>query len=258
METLFRIFHKKIFKHIFKEITQELIKQKMLAIHKTTIHSNSKASIVALEKHPNHKLYADHLRNKELSLVIGVGPAGCGKTLLPCAHAIDHLLKKEISKIVLTRPAVAMDEDHGFLPGDLESKMMPWLIPIYDCFKEYVTIQRLKEYIHNEEIEICPLSFIRGRTFNNSWIIADEVQNTTVNQMKTLLTRIGHNSKMILTGDLQQCDIKGPNGLDDFLKRYENFSVTGDSINLIKIVEFDESDIMRSELVKYILNVYKY
>ena len=221
-----------------------------LVITKTGTHTN--ASILALEKLPNHKLYADYIKNKQIPIVIGVGPARCGKTLSPCAHAINNLLSKDISKIVLTRPAVTMDEEHGFLPGDLESKMMPWLIPIYDCFKEYITNQRLKEFLHNEDIEICPLSYIRGRTFNNPWIIADEVQNTTINQKKTLLTRIGHNSKMILTGDLQQCDIVGQNGLDDFLKRLDNV-VPND--NFLKVVQFDENDIMRSEVVKYVLDV---
>lgn len=214
----------------------------------------------ALEKRPNHKMFADHLKNDNVNLVVGIGPAGSGKTLLSCAHAVNKLLQKDIAKVLITRPAVAMDESHGFLPGDLESKMMPWLIPIYDCFKEYVTIHRLKELIANEEIEICPLSFIRGRTFHNSWIIADEVQNSTCNQMKTLLTRIGNNSKMILTGDLQQCDLKVPNGLEDFLRRYHYFKIDNieDEDDAIKIVTFDETDIMRSDIVKHVLNVYKY
>lgn len=221
----------------------------------------SDGALRTLEKRPNHKTFADHLRDVEAPLVVGIGPAGCGKTLLSCSHAINRLIKKDINKIVITRPAVAMDEQHGFLPGDLESKMLPWLIPIYDCFKEYVTAPRLKEYIHNEEIEICPLSYIRGRTFSNCWVIADEVQNSTVNQMKTLLTRIGSNSKMILTGDLQQCDLKGTNGLEDFLKRYRYYN--GDIDNppselLIKIVEFEDEDIMRSEIVKHVLKVYEY
>lgn len=218
------------------------------------------SDLKVLEKRPNHKVFADCLRDPGAPLVVGIGPAGCGKTLLSCAHAINRLVKKDIEKIVITRPAVSMDEQHGYLPGDLESKMLPWLIPIYDCFKEYVTAPRLKELIHNEEIEICPLSYIRGRTFSNCWVIADEVQNSSVNQMKTLLTRIGGDCKMILTGDLQQCDLKGTNGLDDFLKRYRYYS--GDNENsfssLVKIVEFEEDDIMRSEIVKHVLNIYEY
>ena len=219
-------------------------------------------SLKNLEKRPNHQKFAEHLKNDKVPVVIGVGPAGCGKTLLPCAHAINRLATKNISKIVITRPAVAMDEEHGFLPGDLESKMMPWLIPIYDCFKEYVTIHRLKEYISNEDIEICPLSYIRGRTFNNCWIIADEVQNATVNQMKTLLTRVGNNSKIILTGDLEQCDIQEPNGLRDFLRRHDYFrnDLPDKWVldNMTAVVNFNEEDVMRSELVKYVIDVYKY
>ena len=221
------------------------------------VHNES--TLLSLEKTQNHIKYASYLKNDNVPLVIGIGPAGCGKTLLSCAHGINKLLQQEISKVVITRPAVAMDENHGFLPGDLESKMMPWLIPIYDCFKQYVTIHKLKEMISNEDIEICPLSYIRGRTFQNSWIIADEVQNSTPNQMKTLLTRIGSNSKMILTGDLEQCDLKAPNGLADFLHRHtyyvENNETCTDD-DLIKIVQFEESDIMRSELVKHVLHIY--
>jgi|UniRef100_A0A6C0BF67 phosphate starvation-inducible PhoH-like protein len=220
-------------------------------------------NLKALEKNPNHKAYAYHIANPNVPVVIGIGPAGCGKTLISCAHAINRLVNKEINKVVITRPAVSMDESHGYLPGDIESKMMPWLIPIYDCFKQYVSVQRLREYIQNEDIEICPMSFIRGRTFNNSWIIADEVQNSTVNQMKTLLTRIGNDSKMILTGDLQQCDLKETNGLEDFLKRHEYYrndtEINSDNKDeMIKIVKFEEHDIMRSEIVKYVLDIYKY
>jgi phosphate starvation-inducible PhoH-like protein len=217
-------------------------------------------NLKALEKNPNHKAYAYHIANPNVPVVIGIGPAGCGKTLISCAHAINHLVNKETSKVVITRPAVSMDESHGYLPGDIESKMMPWLIPIYDCFKQYVSVQRLREYIQNEDIEICPMSFIRGRTFNNSWIIADEMQNSTVNQMKTLLTRIGHDSKMIITGDLQQCDIKETNGLEDFLKRHEYYinDTEIDNDEMIKFVTFDEHDIMRSDIVRHVLDIYKY
>lgn len=220
-------------------------------------------TLYSLEKTQNHAKYAEYLRSDETPLVVGIGPAGSGKTLLACAYAMNKLLSKDISKVVITRPAVAMDENHGFLPGDLESKMMPWLIPIYDCFKQYVTMHRLKELIQNENIDICPLSYIRGRTFHNSWIIADEVQNSTINQMKTLLTRIGTNSKMILTGDLQQCDLKQENGLEDFLRRYHYFQQdslesSSQSNDMIKIVEFNDDDIMRSDIVKHVLKIYKF
>lgn len=226
-----------------------------------TLPTVSTINLKHLEVTPNHASYAEYLRDVNVPLVIGIGPAGCGKTLLASAHGIDRLIKKDVKKIVITRPAVSMDEQHGFLPGDLESKMMPWLIPIYDCFKEYVTSNRLKEFLANEEIEICPLSFIRGRTFNDCWVIADEVQNSTINQMKTLLTRIGHNSKMILTGDLNQCDLKTVNGLEDFTRRlsyYKNDNEKSEHLEIIKMVTFCEDDIMRSEIVKNVLEIYKY
>ena len=231
---------------------------------KTYASSNNKSlnfesSLRSLEKTQNHAAYAEYLRNDNVPLVVGIGPAGSGKTLLSCAYAINKLLSKDINKVVITRPAVSIDENHGFLPGDLESKMMPWLVPIYDCFKQYVTMYRLKEMIQNEDIEICPLSYIRGRTFHNSWVIADEVQNSTINQMKTLLTRVGTNSKLILTGDLEQCDLKQENGLEDFLKRYSYYlEQSQEKDNMIKIIKFEENDIMRSNIVKHVLRIYKY
>lgn len=220
----------------------------------------TESSLRSLEKTSHHIEYADYLRNDKVPLVVGIGPAGCGKTLISCAYAINKLINKDISKVIITRPAVSIDENHGFLPGDLESKMLPWLIPIYDCFKQYITMHRLKEMITNEDIEICPLSFIRGRTFNNSWIIADEVQNSTINQMKTLLTRVGTNSKLILTGDLEQCDLKQENGLEDFLKRHNYYldTIYPERDSMIKITQFDEDDIMRSDIVKHVLKIYKY
>ena len=132
------------------------------------------------------------------------------------------------------------------------------MIPIYDCFKEFVSSQRLKEYVLNEQIEICPLSFMRGRTFHNSWIIADEVQNATVNQMRTLLTRIGRNSKIVLTGDLAQCDLSIGNGMADFLKRYQLYCEDNDTTENIRVVELGDTDVVRSNLVKTMLDVYKY
>lgn len=213
-------------------------------------------SLQHLPKTPKQTEYVSYLENNNIPLVIAIGPAGCGKTLISCAHAMNKLIHKDIRKIVITRPAVTMDESHGYLPGDLESKMMPWLIPIYDCFKEYVTPYRLKEFISNGDIEICPLSYIRGRTFHDAWVIADESQNMTMNQTKTLLTRMGQNSKMILTGDLDQCDLKTLNGLEDFLVRYEQYHKQ-DNNNLIRLVKFDNNDIMRSEIVKEVLKIYE-
>jgi phosphate starvation-inducible PhoH-like protein len=202
--------------------------------------------------------FCQHLQDRSVDMVVGIGPAGCGKTFLSCAHAIQGLLRNEIKRVVITRPTVAADENIGFLPGTLEEKMYPYMIPIYDCFKEYVSSQRLKEYVLNEQIEICPLSFMRGRTFHNSWIIADEVQNATVNQMRTLLTRIGKNSKIVLTGDLAQCDLSIGNGMADFLQRYQLYCEDNDTTESIRVVELGDTDVVRSNLVKTMLDVYKY
>ncbi len=223
-----------------------------------------------LAKTKNQVLYSKHLSDPGVGMVVGIGPAGSGKTLLSCAHAIQGLVRNDIKKIVITRPTVSADEQIGFLPGSLEEKMLPWMVPIYDCFKEYVSAQRLREYMHNEEIEVCPLSFMRGRTFHNSWVIADEVQNSTVNQMRTLLTRVGQNSKIVLTGDLAQCDSHAQNGLADFLKRYGLWSEDAQAhhtglegyeeptLPRIEVVRFEDEDVLRSDLVKVILDVYRY
>lgn len=214
--------------------------------------------LVGLAKSEKQNEFCQHLRDKNVDMVVGIGPAGCGKTFLSCAHAIQGLLRNEIKRIVITRPTVAADENLGFLPGSLEEKMYPWMVPVYDCFKEYVSSQRLKEYMLNDQIEVCPLSFMRGRTFHNAWIIADEVQNSTVNQMRTLLTRIGKDSKIILTGDLAQCDLSTGNGMADFLKRYQLYCDDNNPSHRVRVVEFHDEDVVRSDLVKTMLDVYKY
>jgi len=209
--------------------------------------------ITNLPKTENQNRYSKLLNKDDVKIVIAIGPAGTGKTLMGCSYAVHNLLNKDINKIVITRPTVSMGEDLGFLPGRMEDKMHNWLMPIYDSFSEYMQYERIPEYIKNGKIEIAPLSFIRGRTFHNSWIIVDEAQNISKPQMKTLLTRIGQNSKMILTGDLEQCDIEGGNGLEDFVWRLKN---TKKQAHTIQIVEMTKSDIMRSDIVKDVLYIY--
>lgn len=219
---------------------------------------NLQDAIDRLNNTPRHMHYNSMLQDPSVKVTIAFGPAGVGKTLMPSTHAIHHLLQKDIKKIVITRPHVNMGDDLGFLPGGKNEKMQPWLIPIYDSFKEYISADRLKEYLRNEEIEICPFNFMRGRTFHDSWIIADEVQNTTVVQMKALMTRIGNNSKMCLTGDLQQCDLQVQNGLNDFLNKLTMYSSQqkDGQTSLIQVIQFTEEDVMRSEVVKEILEIY--
>lgn len=192
-------------------------------------------------------------------VVVCVGSAGSGKTYIACKAGIQKLLKKEVKKIIITRPAVCVDEQHGYIPGDINSKMLPYLKPIYDSFLDYVTMDTLKSHIKNEVIEICPFSFLRGRTFKNCFIVADETQNTTKNQMQTLLTRIGENCKTVITGDITQSDLKlgygEKNGLVDLLDRCERQFELSDEV-CIDIVRFSEDDVIRSELVKKIIMLY--
>jgi phosphate starvation-inducible PhoH-like protein len=198
-------------------------------------------------------------KSKTNPIVVCVGQAGSGKTYMACKAGIHKLVNKEVEKIVLTRPAVCVDESHGYLPGDMNSKMEPYLKPIYDSFLDYITYSTLKSHIKNEIIEICPFSFLRGRTFKNCFIIADETQNTTKTQMQTLLTRIGENCKVVINGDVTQSDLRLPphekNGLVDLLDRYErNFEFTDESC--IDLVSFGENDIIRSDVVKKVIELY--
>lgn len=187
----------------------------------------------------------------DCAVTFGIGPAGTGKTLLATLMAIQSLKDAEVEKIVVTRPAVSVDEQHGFLPGDLTEKMTPWTRPIFDVFEEYYHPKQIKQMLEDGIIEICPLAFMRGRTFHSSFIIADEMQNATPNQMKMVLTRIGQDSKMVITGDLNQHD-RGfeENGLKDFIRRISKSSEN------ISVVTFTKDDIERSPVVAEILDAY--
>lgn len=193
--------------------------------------------------------YIDALLEKRM--VFAVGPAGTGKTLLAVLRAIKALREQEITKIILTRPAVSVDEKHGFLPGDLNAKMEPWTKPIFDVFEEYYGLPETRRMLDEGTIEIAPLGFMRGRTFKNAYVILDEAQNTTIDQMKMVLTRIGEGSSMIITGDLNQHD-RGfnQNGLDDFLRK---FPLTDKDI---AICRFERCHVERDPLVGKVLDIY--
>ena len=216
----------------------------------TTIRRNK--TYCTLQPNPKQKVYLKKLDDKNIPLVLGVGPAGTGKTLLACKVAIEHLLDNRVKKVVITRPIVHLGNDMGFLPGTLEDKMDPWLVPVYDSMKHSLTHSTIKQMINNNIIEICPLAYIRGRTFDDTFLIADEMQNSSINEMKTLFTRLGKNSKVAITGDLDQSDLMFKNGLEDLLlklhKKNEN--------DFFDVIQFDINDIERSELVKYILKLY--
>lgn len=207
-----------------------------------------------LPKNENQKKYVDYLNNYKINIILGVGPAGTGKTLFACSHAISQLKAGNIDKIVLTRPVVPVEEDIGYLPGNLVSKMDPWTRPIMDIFQEYYSKMELDSMVKSNVIEISPLAYMRGRTFKRCIIIADEMQNCSPNQMFMIATRIGERSKMIITGDLNQSDRGKENGLYDFLSKIKNSEKTLDNIAL---VEFENGDIERSEIVRTIMELYK-
>ena len=184
-------------------------------------------------------------------IVFGIGPAGTGKTLLAVQVAVKLFLQGSIDKIIVTRPAVSVDEDLGFLPGTLEQKMAPWTRPIFDVLREYFQAKEIEGMIEEGIIEIAPLAFMRGRTFKRSFILADEMQNATPNQMKMLLTRLGQDSQMAVTGDLAQADRIADNGLIDFT----NLLAKSNSTHL-DIVHFAQGDIERHNAVKEVLQVY--
>ena len=203
----------------------------------------------------NQEEYVKYLNNEETKIIISTGPAGCGKTLFACQKAITQLKSEEISKIIITRPVVSVDEEIGFLPGNIIKKMDPWTKPIFDIFLEHYSKTELDLMLMNGKIEICPLAFMRGRTFKYSFIIADEMQNSSPNQMKMLTTRLGDNSRMVITGDLQQTDIAKENGLHDFVNKLEKFNETS---SIIKLIKLESQDIERSDVVKKILEIYDY
>lgn len=192
------------------------------------------------------------LRNHKKPIVIGTGPAGSGKTLLACKHAAESLVDRSCSKIVLTRPTVTADEELGFLPGGINEKMMPWTQPMIDILNVHFKHDRLDRLFETNRIEIAPLAYMRGRTFDDSVIVADEMQNSTPNQMKMLLTRIGKGSKLIVTGDEEQCDIQ-ESGLVDLVTRMHLTDIN--TLKHIDYVKLGDADIKRHEAVKEVLEV---
>ena len=193
------------------------------------------------------------LQDASQHIVVTAGPAGTGKTYLCVLAAVQAFRNGECKKIVLTRPAVEVEEEkHGFLPGDLNQKMMPWCIPLLDVLKEYYRPQDVATMIEDGVIEIAPLAFMRGRSLKDAWIIADEAQNMTPKQMVMLLTRIGENSKILVTGDVEQTDrVKGNNGLADLCERLKEGGVKG-----IAVCNLDDRDIQRHRIISSVLMLY--
>ena len=200
----------------------------------------------------SQETYLELLKNPKKYIIFAIGPAGTGKTMLAVQMAIKLFKEGVISKIIVTRPAVSVDEEHGFLPGDLNAKMAPWTRPIFDVFEEYYHPREIASMLEDGAIEISPLAYMRGRTFKNAFVIADEMQNTTPSQMKMLLTRIGDNSRMVVTGDLNQADRPTENGLLQFCTLYGQ----GGDYRMIAMARFETRDIERHPVVKEVLKIY--
>jgi len=203
-------------------------------------------------KNLSQETYLLKLNDTNKMIVFAIGPAGTGKTMLAVQWAVDQLKYGSADKIIITRPAVSVDEEHGFLPGDLNEKMAPWTKPIFDVFSENFNAREIENFVKEGVIETSPLAYMRGRTFKNAVVIADEMQNATPSQMKMLLTRLGTGSKMVVTGDLQQADRPSNNGLLEFLGLYNNFQ----GHRYVDLVKFDVQDVERHDAVKEILAIY--
>lgn len=193
------------------------------------------------------------LQDGDQHIVVTVGPAGTGKTYLAMQAAIKALREGRTDRVVMTRPAVGVeDERHGFLPGNLVAKMEPWTRPLLDVMREYYRPNDIASMIEDQVIEIAPLAYMRGRTFKNSWVIADEMQNATPAQCKMLMTRIGQDSKIVLTGDIEQADrSRGENGLLDLCDRLDQSSVSG-----IAICRLEGRDVQRHPIIGSVLKLY--
>jgi phosphate starvation-inducible PhoH-like protein len=200
-------------------------------------------------KSPNQRRYLEAI--EKYDIVFGVGPAGTGKTYLAMAQAVSYLLAKKVSRIILARPAVEAGEKLGFLPGDLQEKVNPYLRPLYDALYDMMDVERATRLVERGTIEVAPIAFMRGRTLNDAFVILDEAQNTTSEQMKMFLTRLGFGSKAVVTGDITQIDLPHPgkSGLVEALKIVRDVEGIG-------FIHFDERDVVRHRLVQQIVKAY--
>ena len=221
----------------------------LLNVEGYVVHRKTRVEIIP--RNEVQEEYYRYLNDNSKKIVFAVGPAGTGKTLLATLQAIKELKDGNISKIIITRPAVEADEKHGFLPGDLNKKMEPWTRPIFDVFEEYYSPKDIQKMIGEGVIEICPLAYMRGRNFKNAFIILDECQNTTPSQLKMALTRICDDSRMIITGDEKQSDQRRLNGLTDFVQKLSACPKSS-----IAKVTFLKKHIERSAIVQDIVDIY--
>lgn len=241
--------------HKYGKITNEQIKSIINQEAEKLDHSDEDPLIYGSRgasvkpKTPNQKKLVEAVETHDL--VFAIGPAGTGKTYISVAMAVKALKNKQVKKIIITRPAVEAGENLGFLPGDLKEKIDPYLRPIYDALGDMIPAEKLKQYQETNVIEIAPLAYMRGRTLNNAFVLLDEAQNTTAMQMKMFLTRMGPNSKVIVTGDQSQIDLphRQKSGLIESYHILKN-------VKGIAIVELTSKDVVRHQLVKHIITAY--
>ena len=271
------------------EKTEITTKKKRKSNEGSSVKTNEKESYVP--KSFNQRTYVSYLKSTKMPLVIALGSAGSGKTLFACIEAISQLKRGIIQKIILTRPLISVEEEEiGFLPGNMNHKMDPWTRPMFDIFREVYEPNELESMVKHGIIEIAPLAFMRGRTFHRSFVLADEMQNSSPSQMLMLTTRLGKDSKMVITGDLQQSDRKSAsfsssfdsnvNGLEHFILLYKQWEKTHEHVNQmlvyqkenehiyddekddavipshVGIVEMGHDDVFRSPFVSHILDIY--
>jgi phosphate starvation-inducible PhoH-like protein len=218
-------------------------------IYLDKIEVSSKRQFIT-PKSKMQKEYVDAIRHNDI--VFGVGPAGTGKTYLAMAMAVNALKKQIVSRIILTRPAIEAGESLGYLPGDMQEKVMPYLRPLYDALYDMMEIEKIDQLVERGIIEVAPLAYMRGRTLNDSFIILDEAQNSTQEQMKMFLTRIGFDSKAVITGDLTQSDL--PSGKESGLIQVVSLLK---GIKGIRFINFTGEDVVRHELVQEIIRAYE-
>ena len=251
-----------IYKH-FKGVIH-LSKRRTNSRHLAAVETNNTLSfnqyvqqrktVHLIPKSLNQEHYIELLTDQTKHIVFATGPAGTGKTMLAMLAGIKAFKEGQVSKLILTRPAVGVDDErHGFLPGNINDKMEPWTKPLFDVIQEYYSPREVARMLEEQVIEISPLAFMRGRTFKGSWVVADEMQNATPGQIKMLLTRLGEGSKIVVTGDTRQADRSdADNGLLDFKGLVERYQQS----KYVAGVEFERKDIARHPAVKEILDIY--